>query len=218
MNQKNKKQIGWASFIVAICLMLSILLFAQMSQAKSDGSITGFSGASGQDCSLCHAGGITPTVTLAGPDTVFIGDVLTYTLTVAGGQGIAAGLDVAATGGVLTDTLAGSLYTKIVSGEITHENGDATQKASPNYFAYGHDGGPKCINSDCTQVPGGEVVFTFNWIAPATAESVTMFGAGNSVDLSGDNTGDSAGTDTLTINVFDPAIFTETVYLPFVVK
>lgn len=213
----NKKRVPGGFVIAAICLvaLVSMIFFTQMTRAFSSG-VSGFSGASGSNCNQCHSGGIEPTVTLSGPTAVFTGDVLTYTLTVAGGQSLAAGLDVAVTNGVLTDSLAGGLYTQVLGGEITHANGDTVQKSSPNFPSYGHDGGPKCINSDCTQAPGGEVVFTFNWIAPGTAESVTMFGAGNSVDLSGDNSGDRAGLDSLTITVFDPAMFTEHLYLPLV--
>ena len=200
---------------MSLALFLSIGYFTQISKAFSSG-VSGFSGASGGvSCNQCHTGGAEPTVTLAGPTTVFAGDEIIYTLTVAGGQTMAAGLDVAVSDGTLA-TLANSLYTKMVNGEVTHHNSDLTQKASPSYPSYGHDGGPKCIADDCSQVPGGEVVFTFNWTAPETAVSVTMFGAGNSVDLSGNNSGDRAGTDTLTITVIDPATLTEKLYLPVI--
>ena len=219
MNDKNKRWFRGLLAVLVTCLIvfLSIGILTQTIKAFSSG-VSGFSGASGADCNQCHTGGITPTVTLSGPTTVLTGELFTYTLTVAGGQELAAGLDVAVTSGVLTDTLAGGLYTQILSGEVTHENSDPIQKASPNYPNYGHDGGPKCIVSDCTQAPGGKVTFTFNWIAPNTAESVTMYGAGNSVDLSGDNSGDRAGVDSLTITVIDLATLTEKLYLPFVVK
>ena len=214
MNQKNRRP-----FIVVLTISLALFLstgyFIQISKAFSSG-VSGFSGASGGvNCNQCHTGGTEPIVTLSGPTSVLAGDELVYTLTVAGGQEVAAGLDVAVTDGTLI-TLANSLYTKIANGEVTHHNSDPTQKASPNYPSYGHDGGPKCIADDCTQVPGGEVVFSFGWTAPETAVSVTMFGAGNSVDLSGNNTGDRAGTDTLTITVIDPATLTEKLYLPIV--
>ena len=219
MNQKKRKLLAGALPIlfVGIFTLFTIGSFSQNLKAFSSG-VSGFSGESGSTCNQCHSGGIEPTVTLSGPNTVFIGDVLTYTLTVADGQALAAGMDVAVTGGVLTDTLAGSIYTKIIAGEVTHDNSDAVQKAAPSYPVYGHDGGPKCINDSCTSVPGGEVIFTFNWIAPDVPTSVTMYGAGNSVDLSGDNNGDSAGTDSLTINVFDPSLLTEKIYLPLVIR
>ncbi|WP_420629843.1 choice-of-anchor V domain-containing protein [Candidatus Leptofilum sp.] len=219
MNSTDRRSLGKLIPLLVICIItiFTVTLFSQMANARSSG-IAGLSGASGSHCSVCHGGGTEPTVTISGPAVAFTGEVFTYTLTVAGGQEIAAGLDVAVTGGVLTDTLAGSLYTKILSGEIVHENGDDTQKSSPNFPSYdGHDGGPKCINSSCTEVPGGEVTFTFNWVAPATAETVTMYGAGNSVDLSEDTSGDAAATDTLTITVIDPATLTESLYLPLIV-
>lgn len=218
MKSNNKKQLGKIIAILAIGLSagFSFVFLAQIGNAFS-GGVSGFSGASGSSCSQCHSGGTPPTVTLSGPTVAFTGEVFTYTLTVAGGQSIAAGLGVSASDGVLTDTLAGSLYTQILGGELTHQNGDATQKASPSFPSYSHDGGPKCINDSCTQVPGGEVVFTFNWIAPGTAETVTLYGAGNSVNLDGANSGDSAATDTLTITVIDPATLTERLYLPLVV-
>ncbi|WP_420645507.1 choice-of-anchor V domain-containing protein [Candidatus Leptofilum sp.] len=219
MNSTNRRQLGKLMAILAIGFVaaFSFIFLVQIGKAFS-GGVSGRSGVGGSNCSLCHNTGTVPTVTLSGPAVAFTGETFTYTLTIAGGQELAAGLDVSASGGVLTDTLAGSLYTQILGGEVTHENGDDTQKLSPNFPKdYLHDGGPKCINDDCTQEAGGEVTFTFNWVAPATAETVTMYGAGNSVDLSGDNSGDAAATDTLTITVIDPATLTERLYLPLVI-
>jgi len=147
--------------------------------APSDDGITGYSGnpatRGGQICTACHGGGSSPTVVLSGPPTVQIGKTYLYSLTISGGQQQAGGLDVSATDGTLSVVDAG---TKIQAGELTHR---FPKSAGPN----------------------GDVVFTFDWTAPATAGPVVLYGAGNSVNLNGKNSGDFPDKDSLAINVVD---------------
>jgi len=143
--------------------------------ARSAG-IDGYSGNpatnGGSICSSCHSGGVTPAVQLSGPTVVAPGTVHTYSLTISGGQEIAGGLDVSVTDGLLSAIDPG---TYIRNGEIAHD--------SPR------------------NAVGGEVTFTFDWIAPEMAGTTTMYGAGNSVNLANGNNGDAPNQDQLTITV-----------------
>jgi len=127
----------------------------------------------GTTCNSCHNGGTAPTVTIAGPSTVAPLSSNTYALKISGGQEIAGGLDVSATSGTLGVTDIG---TQLLSGEITHDN-------------------PRNAAAD------GSVTFTFQWTAPSSAGSATLYAAGNSVDLSGSSSGDRAGTASKAITV-----------------
>lgn len=149
--------------------------------------ITGFSGMSGSNCNQCHSGGITPEVTIEGPQVVVPNSTHTYRLIIAGGQEISGGLDVAVTNGNL---LSLGADTQLLNDEITHT-------------------APKSINQD------REVVFTYSWTAPSITETITMYGAGNSVDGNGSNSGDAADVTTLSIEVIE---LNEKIYLPAVLR
>lgn len=141
------------------------------------GGINGYSGNpatnGGDICDACHSAGSTPTVTLSGPTSVATGSTQTYTLTVSGGQEVAGGLDVSVTDGSLAVSDPG---TYLRQGEITHSE-------------------PRAVDG------GGSVSWTFNWTAPGQAATVTMYGAGNSVNLADGRRGDFPNKDVLTINV-----------------
>ena len=181
---KNKLTLG-------IGLLLVMALFVGISYvdtAQADpgvhipNGIAGFSGNpatnGGLTCNYCHSGGITPTVTLTGPTVVAPNSTNTYTLVIAGGQEVAGGLDVSATDGTLA-ILPGATDTQILTGEVTHTT-------------------PKNVDGN------NEVVYEFNWTAPTTTGPVTLYGAGNSVNLAQGFAGDAAMTTTLTIDVSTP--------------
>ena len=165
-----------ALFAVVVCL-----LTPSAAMAYSFGIIS-YSGAQGKamTCNLCHFGGVAPTVSLSGPQTIAAGDTGMFTFTVhsnAAAQ-IGAGFDVAASGGAL-QTVSGQ-DEQLIGSELTHvqpENNDP--------------------NSDAT--------FSFEWQAPAAGGTYTLFGAGNSVNLDGTNGGDRAATTQLAITVSDPS-------------
>ena len=144
--------------------LTTIWLVGQSNVALADANgRAGRSGASGSTCGGgCHSGGTVPTLAFASggvpfsATTAVAGSVNTYTFTVSGGPGVTAGLGVKATSGALGVT--GST-TKILSTEVVH--------SAPTPFV------------------NGSVVYTFTWTAPATAGSVTLFGAG--VSSNGDN-------------------------------
>ena len=147
---------------------------------------TGMTGRSGKqvlNCGECHKvcsvkGPCTfPVTTFTGPTTMTAGETEAFTFVVTGGPGAflnkGAGFNVAASSGTLASTDA---TIKTVGGELTH--------TAPHLFA-----GLK------------SVVFTFNYTAPDVAGDITLFGAGNSVDLSGTNAGDKWKTTTHVITV-----------------
>ena len=95
------------SFMVSVgagaLALLVIAAFFGLARASTYGRV-GFSGNpatnGGQDCTACHGPGATlPGVTLTGPTTLAAGAVGLYTLTITGGPGLTAGLDVSVSGG-----------------------------------------------------------------------------------------------------------------------
>lgn len=150
--------------------------------------ITGLSGMNGgNSCNLCHYDGITPEVSMSGPQIVLPGATHIYSLTISGGQEISGGLNVAVTNGAL---LSLSSETRMENDEITHT-------------------APKSVNQN------GDVVFSYAWTAPNITGTVpiTMYGAGNSVNGNGNNSGDAAGLTTLSITVME---LNEKLYLPMI--
>jgi PKD repeat protein len=141
---------------------------------QQEGSgITGYSGQSG-DCASCHrSNGDPPTVTLAGPTTVAAGATSTYTLTLvpaAGSDQTRGGLNVAVQSGTLIST---SGDTRLEGGELTHQS-------------------PKSGT--------GTLSWQFDWEAPSSAGTYTMWGAALSAD-GGGTSGDETDTDALSISV-----------------
>jgi hypothetical protein len=142
----------------------------------SSGGISGYSGNPGtnfgENCNACHGGGVPPTVTLSGPTTVPPGSVTTYSLTLTGGQQITGGLGVSVTRGTLAVIDPG---TQLQDREITHWI-------------------PKADS-------GSGITWTFNFEAPASPMTVTMYGSGNSTNEGQGQNGDAAANDSLMISV-----------------
>ncbi|NVJ21791.1 MULTISPECIES: MXAN_6652 family MXYO-CTERM-anchored protein [Myxococcus] len=142
---------------------------------------TGQTGYSGKDSSLtcassmCHSiGGAVPTVSIEGPATLEPGQTGTYAFVITGGPAVRGGFDVSLDG---AGTLNPGTGSKKVSGEITH-----TQ--------------PKPFTS-------GTVRFDFTLVAPSTGTTLTLFGAGNSTNGNGEDTGDASAVTTLKVKVGD---------------
>jgi hypothetical protein len=166
----------WKRLLWAVVCVLTTVVAAQHAGASANG-IDGFSGQGNFTCSQCHHGGVIPTVTINGPTLVTPVSTHTYTLTISGGQQISGGLDVSADGGTLVVADPG---THLQGGEITHNT-------------------PRGVNGNL------EVVFTFNWTAPLSTGSYTLYGAGNSANSNGNTNGDEGNTDTLQITVVSAA-------------
>ncbi len=162
--------------VVAACLLSSV-----SAHAFSTG-ISGRSGKQGVTCmNGCHGNNspspIAPTVELTGPTSLAVGATGDYALIIRSGPAREGGLNVAVSdnGG----TLVAGEGMKLVSGELTH--------TAPKTFA-----------------ANGEVRFDFRLTAPATAGTVKLFGAGNSVNDNNANSGDHAVGTSLDIQVTDP--------------
>jgi mono/diheme cytochrome c family protein len=134
--------------------------------------VTGYS--NNPTCTSCHNTGTMPTVTLAGSNTVTPGSSNSYSFTITGGQQHSGGLNISATSGTLL-LQAGDTSLKKLNSELTH-----VQPATAN---------------------AGTVVWNFDWQAPATPGTYTIYAAG--VSANGDNatSGDHAANDSLVITV-----------------
>jgi hypothetical protein len=100
------------------------------------------------------------TVTINGPDQMLTDETASFTLTITGGPLNAGGTNIAASAGNLEP---GAGLQKI-SGELTHTIPKASQE--------------------------GVVSFEFTYTAPSSAQTVTLFANGNSVNFNGNNIGD----------------------------
>jgi len=159
---------------IALAVTLTLVFAATPAQANSTG-IIGFSGKDGISCNSCHMGGTAPTVTLQGPQSLDVGQTGAFSLTILSNrrtQQRHGGLNVASNAG----TLVAGGGTRILGGELTH-----TQ--------------PRMNDGD------DRAVFAFQWIAPMTSGTYTLWAAGNSVNLNGANTGDLAATALLNVVV-----------------
>ncbi len=163
---------------VLIIITAALLLSAAVPQAvwAHASGITGYSGNtathSGAICTACHSGGTVPTVTITGPASLAPGASGTYTLMITGGPAVVGGLDVSASAGTLA---AGDAATQLMSGEITQKS--------------------------ATSFTSGALSFTFALNAPATAGTVTLYGAGLSANGNGSTSGDNAAKATLAVTV-----------------
>jgi hypothetical protein len=134
----------------------------------------GYSGKTGESCNRCHSGGAAPTVAIAGPTSLPAGQTGSYTLTVTGGAGVRAGMNVSADVGD-AQLLAVAGDTAAFSGEVHHV-------------------APKAFSS-------GRATFAFKLVAPPYAGTVRLFGAGNSCNGDNRSSGDRAGLTTFSITV-----------------
>jgi mono/diheme cytochrome c family protein len=160
-----------ALFGALLLSSLSILLATSNAFADANGR-AGYSGVT-RSCTNCHTNVATlPMVTLSGAQSVTVGSTNTYTLTVSGGPGVSAGMDVSANGGTLAATMAD---TKMSGSEVVH--------SSP------------------TAMPGGTATYTFSWTAPTANGTYTIYAAGLSSNNAGNDTGDATAVTTLMVAV-----------------
>jgi uncharacterized protein (TIGR03382 family) len=152
--------------------VLSMCLLSSSALASSTGasSVAGNSGKNAsQTCNtVCHSGGTAPTVTLSGPETLAAGTTGQYRLTIQGGAAVKGGMNVALSAGT-TASLEPSAELRKFGSELVHF---------------------QAKNFDTSN---GTVSFDFSVIAPSTAGSFTLFGAGNSANGNGTTQGDLAG-------------------------
>lgn len=148
---------------------------AAMPALAHSGGVDGYSGKQGSTCNACHStGGTVPTVTLTGPATLTTRQTGDYVLTVSGGPGLRAGMNVAAGPGTVAFT-PDNVSTRMQAFEITHNQ--------PQLFA------------------GGSSRFTFQLTAPATPGPLTLYAVGLSSNNSGSNSGDTYAARTMTVTI-----------------
>jgi hypothetical protein len=149
-------------FVVPVFVTISVV-WAVLAYAYSTG-ITGRTQLGSTQGCTCHNvnSDESVTVTVSGPTMLEVNETATYTVTIQGGPLSAAGTNIATDYGTL-GTLDGSL--QLISGELTH-----TSSKSPS---------------------GNTVTFEFTYTAPASPGEATIAANGNSVNLTGDNTGDA---------------------------
>lgn len=149
--------------IVIPVFILFFIIWAVLLYANSTG-ITGRTKLGSTQGCTCHAASANASVkvSISGPTELDVNQTALYSVTIEGGPLSAAGTNIATDNGTLA-TVDGSL--KLDSGELTHTS-------------------PKNPSNDA-------VTFEFEYTAPGAAGEATIAANGNSVNLSGDNTGDS---------------------------
>jgi hypothetical protein len=165
----------------ALLLAEPALFLAAPAHANS-GGIVGRSGKTNQTCNACHSGGTRPTVSFAAPAAVAPSSTATLTFSVQApnpGQR-AAGFNVAVEDGGGGLAIVAGQGERLSGGELTHTE-------------------PK--DNDAARVASWE----FLWTAPAAAGRYRLFGAGNSVNRNGQNSGDRSRTTTFDIDVVESA-------------
>ncbi len=168
----NKKSIKLATIgIFVINLFISQNVFSF--SAGINGYSTNPATNGGNSCVACHSGGTAPVVDVTGPTSVQPGSISTYTLTISGGQQNSGGFDVSADAGTLMSILAN---TKLQAGELTH-------------------------NQRVTAAGDGTVSWDFNWQAPTTAGTYTIYSAGLSTNGDSSTTGDEVDSVAYTVDV-----------------
>lgn len=143
--------------------------------ANASGAI-GYSGGppNNENCNGCHTGGAAPTVVLTGPTSLGAGATGTYTLTVTGGAGVRAGMNVS------------------VSDPNASLNPSGTNVALA--FKELHQTAAVPFN-------GGSATFSFTLTAPPYAGMVKLFGTGNSCNGNNGTSGDRSTSTTLDVTV-----------------
>lgn len=160
---------------IGVTGVVALGLLSTSAFAYSTGNVT-FSGkqSASQTCNTCHMGGTAPTVTLTGPSSLEAGTTGQYSLTIQGGAGVKGGMNVAVDGGAKLTPGAGERL-DTATAEITHT-------------------APKVFSS-------GQVTFDFSMVAPASAGTVKIYAAGNSVNGDANSTGDQCSTTTLSVTI-----------------
>ena len=160
-------------------LGFGLLFGAGAAVEASSVGITGFSGdpsSGGLFCDQCHTGGNVPVVNLNGPTTVAPGSLNTFTLVMTFGQVNQGGLDVAASTGTLSVN-PGDGGTRAQNGEITHTAPRSVSGFPPS------------------------IVWSFDWTAPLSPGTATIYAAGNSTDNAQGTNGDAPAVTTLQVMV-----------------
>jgi len=147
---------------VPILAVFFILVVSFLFWGYSDG-ITGRTNKTGGAGCNCH-GGISSNVNaiISGPSTIAPGATATYTVTITGGPLVRAGVNIAASSGALSPVSSSGLV--LEDDELKHF--------------------PPKSPSD------GAVTFSFDYTAPNSVGTQTLYATANSVNFDGNNSGD----------------------------
>jgi hypothetical protein len=142
-------------------IILLVLIFSTAIYSRITGMIGKTNLTGGEGCT-CHSVSASAgvTVSITGPDEMEVNGMADYQVEVTGGPLVKGGINIAASAGML---VAGDLL-RLESGELTHQ--------AP------------------VDVSGTKVVFDFQYTAPASAGSVTLYATGVSADGSASSLGD----------------------------
>ena len=137
--------------------VLFVFLIQQTFVSSSSSGVTNATRKYGPSGCSCHGGTYVTADTsvkiiITGPDSLLINTIGTYTVTISGGAATRSGVNIAISNGTLSTN--GSTILKLTNSELTH-------KSPVNYT-------------------DGSVVFTFQYKAPTSADSVIMYAAGTS--------------------------------------
>jgi len=148
--------------ILRNCIIAVAVMAYSVYVYSFSGGITGRTQKNGAGCT-CHGASPTAgvTVTISGPDTLEPNQTASYSVVISGGPAVAAGTNIAASGGTLNLT-AGTLQK--IGDELTH--------IAPLVFE------------------ASSVSFDFSYTAPATEGAETLYANGNSVNNTGGTSGD----------------------------
>lgn len=167
-----KKALGKGLFMA----LIPVLGFVSWGEAFAEANgRAGSTGAGTLSCASagCHtptAGAILPTLTIAGPPTLVAGATGSYTATLAGAPGVTAGIDITAIVGTAkagTFVITEAAFTKLSAAGV-----GAGGTTSPG----------EVIHSAPKPMVAGSVSFIFDWTAPATTGTATLFAAGLSTN------------------------------------
>ena len=148
-------------YITIVTSILLITFGASILLYAYSTGITGKTRKNGDGCT-CHnpLPSTNVTVTIAGPDSLMAGETGSYSVTISGGPLVRAGTDIAASSGTLAPQ-SSDLRLDQSDGELTHVV-------------------PKAPS-------GNSVTFAFNYTAPASPGTATLYANGNSVNFDGIN-------------------------------
>lgn len=156
------KKILYNKFLLSPIIVLLITLITFLFYGYSSG-ITGKTRKNGDGCN-CHSNNPTTSVnvTISGPNTLQPGQKAAYRVSISGGPLVRAGTNIAASSGELSPVQGSGLQK--MGDELTHVS-------------------PKAPS-------GGVVSFDFEFTAPNTQGTITLYANGNSVNFNGNSNGD----------------------------
>jgi hypothetical protein len=173
----------------SLAVLLGITSVAGVALAHS-GGISGYSGKQGTICTSCHQGGPEPVVKLSGPTSLDAGMSAVYTFHI-NTTNLGVGMNAATTDGKLTPDDAGVTRIEPYTNFQTDETTDEITHNGPQHVL---DGG----------ADGGYFTFSFTLTAPEYGGPISLYAAGNAVNLNDDTDGDNAQKDKIDIMVYGP--------------